>query len=99
MLADPTGKLIQEDGMVERGTFIVNPKERIVVYEVNYGSIGRNAEELLRKIQAAKFVAEHGNQVCPARWKPGEKMLTSDLNLVGKLNIEIRWIPAGFFLR
>ncbi|MCB7429955.1 peroxiredoxin, partial [Erysipelatoclostridium ramosum] len=24
-------------------------------------------------------------QVCPARWKPGEKTLTPGLNLVGKL--------------
>lgn len=92
MLADPTGKLardfevmIEEDGMAERGTFIVNPEGRIVVYEVNSGSIGRNAEELLRKVQAAQFVAEHGDQVCPARWKPGEKTLTPGLNLVGKL--------------
>lgn len=92
MLADPTRKLardfevmIEEDGMAERGTFIVNPEGRIVVYEVNSGSIGRNAEELLRKVQAAQFVAEHGDQVCPARWKPGKKTLTPGLNLVGKL--------------
>lgn len=90
MLADPTGKLardfevmIEEDGMAERGTFIVNPEGKIVVYEVNSGNIGRNAEELLRKVQAAQFVAEHGDQVCPAKWKPGEKTLKPSLDLVG----------------
>ncbi len=92
MLADPTGKLardfevmIEEDGMAERGTFIVNPQGKIVVYEVNSGNIGRNAEELLRKVQAAQFVAEHGDQVCPAKWKPGEKTLKPSLDLVGLL--------------
>lgn len=92
MLADPTGKLardfevmIEEDGMAERGTFIVNPEGKIVVYEVNSGNIGRNAEELLRKVQAAQFVAEHGDQVCPAKWKPGEKTLKPSLDLVGLL--------------
>lgn len=92
MLADPTGKLardfevmIEEDGMAERGTFIVNPQGKIVVYEVNSGNIGRNAEELLRKVQAAQFVAEHGDQVCPAKWKPGAKTLKPSLDLVGLL--------------
>lgn len=90
MLADPTGALardfevmIESDGMAERGTFIVNPEGKIVVYEVNAGNIGRNAEELLRKVQAAQFVAEHGDQVCPAKWKPGEKTLKPSLDLVG----------------
>ena len=92
MLADPTGALardfevmIESDGMAERGTFIVNPEGKIVVYEVNAGNIGRNADELLRKVQAAQFVAEHGDQVCPAKWKPGEKTLKPSLDLVGLL--------------
>ena len=47
--------------------------------------IGRNAEELLRKVQAAKFVEEHGDQVCPAKWQPGEETLSPSLDLVGML--------------
>lgn len=92
MLADPTGKLardfevmIEEDGIAERGTFVVNPEGEIVVYEVNAGNIGRNADELLRKVQAAKFVAEHGDQVCPAKWEPGKETLKPSLDLVGLL--------------
>lgn len=92
MLADPTGKLcrmfevmIEEDGMALRGTFIVNPEGMIKAYEVNDTSIGRDATELLRKVQAAQFVAAHGDQVCPAKWKPGEKTLAPSLDLVGKL--------------
>ena len=92
MLADPTGNLsrmfdvmIEESGMAERGTFLINPEGEIVLYEVNAGGIGRNAEELLRKLQAAQFVAEYGDQVCPAKWKPGAETLKPSLDLVGQL--------------
>ena len=92
MLADPTHTLardfdvlIEEDGMAERGTFVVNPEGRIVAYEVHAGNIGRNVDELLRKVQALQYVAEHGEQVCPARWRPGAATLTPGLDLVGKL--------------
>lgn len=92
MLADPTGKLardfdvmIEEEGVALRGTFIVNPEGEIKAYEVNDSGIGRNSEELLRKVQAAQFVAEHGDKVCPARWTPGDEAIVPSLDLVGKL--------------
>ena len=92
MLADPTAKLardfevyIEDAGLAERGTFIVNPEGKIVSYEVSAGNVGRNAEELLRKVQALQFVAKHGDEVCPARWKPGEETLKPSFDLVGKL--------------
>lgn len=92
MLADPTHELcedfevlIDEDGMAERGSFIVNPEGKIVVYEVNAGGIGRNADELFRRLQASQFVAEHGDQVCPAKWEPGADTLRPSLELVGVL--------------
>lgn len=92
MLADPTGKLsrmfdvlIEEEGLALRGTFIVNPEGMIKAYEVNDTSIGRDADELLRKVQAAQFVAAHGDQVCPAKWKPGSQTLAPSLDLIGKI--------------
>jgi len=92
MLADPTGQLcrdfevyIEEEGVALRGSFIINPEGKIVAYEVNDNSIGREAAELLRKVQAAQFVAEHGDQVCPAKWRPGSETLKPSLDLVGKL--------------
>lgn len=92
MLADPTGKLarmfevlIEEEGLALRGTFIVDPDGIIQAYEVHQNGIGRNAEELLRKVQAAQFVREHGDEVCPANWTPGAETLTPSLDLVGKL--------------
>jgi len=92
MLADPThkisedfGVLLEDEGLALRGSFIVNPEGEIVAYEVNALGIGRNSGELLRKVQAAQFVAEHGDRVCPAKWVPGDETLKPGLDLVGKL--------------
>ena len=92
MLGDPAHVLardfevlIEQDGMAERGAFIVDPEGRIQVYQVNASGIGRNAAELYRLLEAAKFVREHGDQVCPARWTPGSATLTPGTDLVGKL--------------
>ena len=92
MLADPTHAisrdfevLIEGAGQAERGTFIINPDGKIVGYEVSAGNVGRNADELLRKVQACQFVHAHGDQVCPAGWKPGAETLKPSLDLVGQL--------------
>jgi NADH-dependent peroxiredoxin subunit C len=92
MLADPTGVLsrgfdvmIEDAGLAERGTFIVNPAGEIVAYEVVAGNIGRNADELLRRLQALQFVASHPAEVCPAKWKQGAETLKPSIDLVGKI--------------
>lgn len=92
MLADPTGHLsrafgvhIESEGLANRGTFVVNPEGLIKIVEIHDNGIGRNAEELLRKVQAAQFVATHSGEVCPAKWKPGQETLKPGLNLVGKI--------------
>lgn len=79
------GVLIEGEGQALRGSFIVNPKGEIVAYEIHSPGIGRSAKELFRKVQAAQFVAKHGDQVCPANWEPGEDTLEPGIDLVGKL--------------
>lgn len=92
MLADPTGLLarafgvmIEEDGMAYRGTFVVNPEGYVKIVEINDNNIGRNADELVRKVEAAQFVAAHPGNVCPAKWKQGAETLKPSIDLVGKL--------------
>lgn len=92
MIGDPRGVLarelgvyIEEEGISLRGTFIFNPEGKIVAYEAHDNGIGRDSDELVRKLQAAKFVAEHGDKVCPAKWKPGKDTLTPGVDLVGKI--------------
>ncbi|MBN8541826.1 MAG: peroxiredoxin [Deltaproteobacteria bacterium] len=92
MLADPTGHLsrafgvhIEEEGLSYRGTFLIDPDGKIKLAEVNDNGIGRNADELVRKVQAAQYIASNPGQVCPAKWRPGEKTLKPGLDLVGKI--------------
>ncbi|RME31059.1 peroxiredoxin [Candidatus Woesearchaeota archaeon] len=92
MAADPTGKLckyfgtyIEEEGVSLRGSFIIDPAGVLKAMDVHDNSIGRSAAEILRKLQAAKFVEENPGMVCPASWKPGGKTLKPGLDLVGKI--------------
>ena len=92
MVADPTGKICRDygtyitgEGLSLRGTFIINPEGILKAYELHDNSIGRSSTELLRKIQAAQYVAEHGDEVCPMNWKPGESTLKPGIDLVGKI--------------
>lgn len=92
MVGDPTGTLsrnfevmIESEGLAERGTFVVDPNGVIQIVEITAGGIGRDASELLRKVKAAQYVANHPGEVCPAKWKEGEATLAPSLDLVGKL--------------
>ncbi|ARD21030.1 MULTISPECIES: alkyl hydroperoxide reductase subunit C [Shewanella] len=92
MIGDPTGAItrnfgvmIEEDGLALRGTFVMNPEGEIKVAEVHDLGIGRSASELVRKIQAAQYVATHDGEVCPAAWQPGEETLAPSIDLVGKI--------------
>ena len=92
MVGDPTGVIsrnfdvmIEEEGLALRGTFVINPEGQIKVAEVHDLGIGRSAKELVRKIQAAQYVATHDGEVCPAAWQPGAETLAPSLDLVGKI--------------
>ena len=92
MIADPTGTItrnfdvmIEEEGLADRGTFVIDPQGKIQIVEITSGGVGRDATELLRKVKAAQYVAAHPGEVCPAKWKEGEATLAPSLDLVGKI--------------
>ena len=92
LVGDPTTTLsrnfdvlIEEAGLADRGTFVVDPSGVIQIVEINAGGVGRDAKELLRKVKAAQYVASHPGEVCPAKWQEGEKTLAPSLDLVGKI--------------
>jgi NADH-dependent peroxiredoxin subunit C len=92
MLADPTGNLCREfgtylenEGLSLRATFIIDPDGTLKCMDIHDNSIGRSTAEILRKLEASKFVAENDGEVCPASWKPGGKTLHPGLDLVGKI--------------
>ncbi|HTY89962.1 MAG TPA: redoxin domain-containing protein [Methanocella sp.] len=92
MVADPSGKICREfgtltedEGLSLRGSFVIDPDGFLKCLEIQDTSIGRSMHELLRKLQAARFVREHKGRACPASWQPGEETLKPGLNLVGKI--------------
>ena len=92
MLADPLAVLAkgfgvykEDEGLAYRGTFLVDPEGLIKLCEIQDNSIGRNADELVRKIKAAQFVASHPGEVCPAKWNEGAETLKPSIDLVGKI--------------
>jgi len=72
-------------GLALRGTFIINPDGKLVSSEVNFYNVGRNAEELLRKLEANVYLVANPSEACPARWKPGAKTLHPSKELVGNV--------------
>lgn len=80
------GAIDEGIGNALRGTFVINPDGKLQMMELNDNdSVGRNAKELLRKLQGAKFSREHKGRVCPAKWEPGDDTLKPGLDLVGKI--------------
>ena len=92
MIGDPTGAItrnfevmIEDAGLALRGTFVIDPEGLIKVCEIHDLGIGRSAKELVRKVQAAQYVASNEGEVCPASWQPGAETLRPSVELVGKI--------------
>ena len=92
MVGDPSHKisrifdvLIEDAGLADRGTFIIDPDGVIQMAEVNAGGIGRDASALVSKVKAAQYVRNNPGEVCPAKWQEGSETLKPSLDLVGKI--------------
>ncbi len=92
MGADPTGKVSrlfgvydEATGLALRGTFIISPEGKLTGTEINFYNVGRNAEELLRKMQANAYLSSHPEEACPANWSEGKKTLKPGAKLVGRV--------------
>lgn len=92
MLGDPTHQLSRDfdvlrdgEGAADRGTFVMDPDGVIQLAEITSEGVGRNAQELVRKIKAAQYIRAHPGEVCPAKWEEGADTLAPSLDLVGKI--------------
>lgn len=92
MIGDPAHKLathfdvlIEESGLADRGTFVIDPDGVVQSVEINAGNIGRDANVVVDKIKAAQYVRNNPKEVCPAKWKEGSETLIPGLDLVGKI--------------
>lgn len=84
MLSDRAGTLSRSLGVYNESTgtairavFIIDPDGRIVAAEFTHDSIGRNAGEILRKLDAA-IAVKSGGGLCPAGWTEGGKMINEE---------------------
>lgn len=92
MIGDPSHNisrifdvLDEEQGLANRGTFIIDPDGVVQAIEINADGIGRDASTLIDKIKAGQYVRNNPGEVCPAKWKEGSETLKPSLDLVGKI--------------
>ena len=93
MLGDSAGTITNNfqvmregHGQAERATFIIDPEGTIQAYELTAEGIGRKADDTVRKLKAAQYVAAHPGEVCPAKWEEaGQDTLKPGIDLVGKI--------------
>ena len=85
ILSNNFGVLREGQGLADRATFVVDPDGVIQIMEITCEGVGRNANELVRKIRAAQYVRNHPGEVCPAAWEEGAETLAPSLDLVGKI--------------
>jgi NADH-dependent peroxiredoxin subunit C len=82
MIGDPSQKITrnfdvldEEEGLADRGTFIIDPDGIIQTVEIT----------IVNKIKAAQYVRNNPGEVCPAKWQEGGETLKPSLDLVGKI--------------
>src|SRR5690606_7029251 len=94
MGADPTGQVsrlfgvyLEQAGVALRGTFVISPAGQLMSAEVNFLNLGRNVEELVRKLKANVYLSKHDGEACPAKWKQdGDKTLKPSAKMVGRVH-------------
>lgn len=95
MLADRTLEIsdaynvLNEDGTSARWTFIIDPEWVCRGIEITSGPLGRNSEELIRKIEALQFMSANPGTACPAKWAIGSKTLKPSIKIAGKVAEEL----------
>lgn len=94
MAADTTGKVaklfnvyMDDAGLALRGSFIISPDGKLMSSEINVLNIGRNMDDLLRRLKANVYLKDVPGEVCPAEWKQkGDKTLKPGPKMVGRVH-------------
>ena len=94
MGSDPTGSLSrlfgvydEDQGIDLRGTFLIAPDGKLMNSEINFFNLGRNVDEILRKLEANIHMAKMPAEACPAGWqKKGDQTLKPSEKMVGKVH-------------
>ena len=77
LASDPTlqvsrdyGVLVEKEGLATRGLFIIDPNGLLPYAVIHNLNVGRNVDETLRVLEALQT-----GGLCPANWRPGQKLL------------------------
>lgn len=62
--------LIEDQGIAQRGTFIIDPEGIVRWLNVSDLNVGRSVEETIRALRALQT-----GELCPVEWEPGEETL------------------------
>lgn len=89
-VADIYNILDEESGIAGRGTFIIDPDGVVRGIEVTSGPLGRNSDELIRKIEALQFMRENPTQACPAKWAIWAKTLTPSIKIAWEVEEQLK---------
>jgi len=91
MLADPSGDVCkaygvyQENGLAQRGRFIIDPDGVLKSMEITDAPLGRNENEIIRQVKALDFMRKNPSQACPLSWSTTGESLTPGIELAGKI--------------
>lgn len=64
------GVLLEDRGIATRGTFIIDPDQKIQYMGIHNTGVGRDANEILRVLQALQ-----SGELCGAGWKKGDSFV------------------------
>lgn len=87
--ADAYNILDEKTGIAGRGTFIIDPEGIVRGIEVTSGPLGRNSEELIRKIEALQFMSANPWVACPAKWAIWSKTLTPSIKIAWEVGEQL----------
>lgn len=97
MLSDQNGNIGKlydvydsQTGKTRRATFIIDPQGLVQAAEVLNAAVGRNADEILRLLQAYQHF-QATKEGTPCGWHPGEKTVKPSLDIAGEVWKE--WKP------
>ena len=68
-LVTATG-VLNDEGVADRATFLVDPNNEIQFVSVTAGSVGRNVDEVLRVLDALQ-----SDELCACNWRKGDPTL------------------------
>ncbi len=80
-VADMYNILDEETWIAWRGTFIIDPDLIVRWIEVTSWPLGRNSEELIRKIEALQHMRTNPWIACPAKWTKWQTTLVPSIKI------------------